>query len=148
MRIYLASSWRNRHQPRALYALRQAGHEVYDFRNPTADNHGFAWSQIDPEWQSWTLPAYRAGLGHPLAWNGFKLDKAALDWCEVGILLQPCGISANLELGYLIGQGKGSGVLLAEERFEPELMYLLADIIAIDLREILAWLTTIKDRTI
>lgn len=35
-RIYLASSWRNEHQPRILALLRDAGHEVYDFRHPQA----------------------------------------------------------------------------------------------------------------
>ncbi len=32
--IYLASSWRNDLQPEVLLALRDAGHAVYDFRNP------------------------------------------------------------------------------------------------------------------
>ena len=30
MKIYLASSWRNQHQPEVLQALRAAGHEVYE----------------------------------------------------------------------------------------------------------------------
>ena len=33
-RIYVASSWRNKYQPEVVAALRKAGHEVYDFRNP------------------------------------------------------------------------------------------------------------------
>ena len=52
-RIYLASSWRNPAQPEAVTQLRAAGHEVYDFRNPThvysgERLSGFAWSAIDP----------------------------------------------------------------------------------------------------
>ena len=31
-KIYLASSWRNERQPELVRTLRQAGHEVYDFR--------------------------------------------------------------------------------------------------------------------
>ena len=38
-RIYVASSWRNKYQPEVVTALRKAGHEVYDFRNPK-DNPG------------------------------------------------------------------------------------------------------------
>jgi hypothetical protein len=33
-KIYLASSWRNERQPELVRILREAGHEVYDFRNP------------------------------------------------------------------------------------------------------------------
>ena len=33
-KIYVASSWRNPHQPAIVEELRVAGHEVYDFRNP------------------------------------------------------------------------------------------------------------------
>ena len=36
-KIYVASSWRNREQPSVVKALREAGHEVYDFRNPAPD---------------------------------------------------------------------------------------------------------------
>ena len=38
MHIYVASSWRNTYYPEVVQALRDAGHEVYDFRNPTTDN--------------------------------------------------------------------------------------------------------------
>lgn len=34
-RIYVASSWRCVEQPRIVALLRGAGHEVYDFRNPS-----------------------------------------------------------------------------------------------------------------
>ncbi len=54
MRIYVASSWRNAHQPELVKALQDAGHEVYDFRHPAPGNEGFQWSQIDPNWKDWT----------------------------------------------------------------------------------------------
>ncbi len=34
MKLYVASSWRNKEQPVVVEMLRQAGHEVYDFRAP------------------------------------------------------------------------------------------------------------------
>ena len=40
-RIYVASSWRNPYQPEVVAALRKAGHEVYDFRNPKDNPGGF-----------------------------------------------------------------------------------------------------------
>jgi len=51
MSIYVASSWRNTHQPSVVAALREAGHDVYDFRNPRPGDHGFHWSMIDPDWK-------------------------------------------------------------------------------------------------
>lgn len=47
-KIYVASSWRNQHQPQVVSFLREQGHEVYDFRHP-AGKTGFQWSQIDED---------------------------------------------------------------------------------------------------
>ena len=47
MRIYVASSWRNTHQQAIVAALREAGHDVYDFRNPRPGDKGFAWSRSE-----------------------------------------------------------------------------------------------------
>jgi len=46
-KIYVASSWRNPIQPRIVRVLREAGHTVYDFRNPAPGYKGFAWSDLD-----------------------------------------------------------------------------------------------------
>ena len=40
-RIYVASSWRNQYYPAVVTRLREAGHEVYDFRNPPHGGTGF-----------------------------------------------------------------------------------------------------------
>ena len=45
-RIYVASSWRNKYQPEVVAALRKAGHEVYDFRNPKDNPGGFHWAVL------------------------------------------------------------------------------------------------------
>jgi hypothetical protein len=44
--IYVASSWKNTLQPSVVTALREAGHTVYDFKNPAPGDHGFSWKQI------------------------------------------------------------------------------------------------------
>lgn len=121
MKIYLASSWRNAHQPYILAALRAAGHEVYDFRNPSPGNDGFRWSEIDPNWQNWTPEQYHAALNHPIAERGFGYDMTALRDCDACVLVLPCGRSAHLELGYAVGAGKKTYVLQLEPQ-EPELM--------------------------
>lgn len=131
-RIYIASSWRNSIQPDIVAALRVAGHEVYDFRNPAPGQHGFAWRDCGgeaategPGTGAKTIPSYLEAIRSDRAAEGFALDKAALDWCDTCVLVLPCGRSAHLELGYAAGQGKDTYVLLHEDKFEPELMYLL-----------------------
>jgi nucleoside 2-deoxyribosyltransferase len=140
-RIYLASSWRNTHQPQVLEALRADGHEVYDFRNPAPGNAGFAWTEIDRDWPTWSPEAFASLVTtHPVAAAGFALDKAALDWCDTCVIVLPCGRSAHLEAGYAAGQGKQVVVLLHADKFEPELMYLLCDGIVCTVGDLLAWL--------
>lgn len=43
-KIYVASSWRNQYYSDVVNRLREAGHEVYDFRNPPQGTGGFHWS--------------------------------------------------------------------------------------------------------
>lgn len=128
MNIYVASSWRNLLQPAIVHALRRCGHEVYDFKNPGPGNKGFAWSDIDPNWQKWTPDEYREALKHPIARHGYGLDITALKACEACVLVLPSGRSASWEFGYAMGQGK-RGAVVSLEAVEPELMYREAAII-------------------
>jgi nucleoside 2-deoxyribosyltransferase len=136
-RIYLASSWRNAHQPEYLAALRRSGHEVYDFRNPKPGDKGFAWSEIDDAWQRWDLRGFRERLTHPTANHGFANDWNAMEWADTGVLLLPCGRSAHLEAGYFTGRNKQLFIVLHEDKFEPELMYKMATAICCDLVELI-----------
>lgn len=135
-RIYLASSWRNPFQPAAVSALRRAGHDVYDFRNPKPGNDGFRWSEIDPEWQGWSAARYRELLQHPIAEGGFLLDWNAMLWADTGVLLLPCGRSAHLEAGYFVGAGKELFIVLTDQN-EPELMYKMATATCLNVDELL-----------
>lgn len=137
-KIYVASSWRNTYQPEIVDLLRAAGHEVYDFKHPLPDNEGFHWSEISREWLNWSPDKFvEAVTTHPIAAAGFKLDKDALDWCDTCVCVLPCGRSAHLELGYAVGQGKFTVVLLYPEKFEPELMYLLCHKLVTNTEELL-----------
>jgi len=137
MKIYVASSWRNLRHPDIVAALKETGHSVYDFRHPSDGVTGFAWSEIDPDWQSWTAAEYRAGLDHPLAREGFRRDMDALRTCDVCVLVLPCGRSAHLEAGWAIGAGRPTAILTRDGE-EPELMARMADVV-VDLTELLAW---------
>jgi hypothetical protein len=125
MKIYVASSWRNSFQPQVVATLKAHGHEVYDFRNPTEGNKGFHWSEIDPEWKSWSVEEYVEALDHPVAEAGFKMDYDALNWCEACVGVMPFGRSASLELGYACGAGKLTAIVLHDG--EPELMVKMVD---------------------
>ena len=136
--IYVASSWRNEHQASVVDALRAVGHEVFDFRNPAEGDEGFRWSEIDPEWQGWSPERYRELLSHPIAERAFETDMDALRRAEAVVLVQPCGRSSHLELGWAVGAGKATAILLADG--EPELMAKMVDAVCVDLDEVLAFL--------
>lgn len=138
MKIYLASSWRNPDQPAAVAALRSAGHDVYDFRNPPGGiPNGFRWSELDPNWEKWSATNYREKLKLPLAQQGFNSDFNGMKWADTGILLLPCGRSAHLELGWMAGAGKRT-IIWTRDGQEPELMALLASEICVSLQEVIA----------
>lgn len=139
MKIYVASSWRNRYQQDVVAALRTAGHEVYDFRNPAPGDNGFHWSAIDPDWQTWTPEQFRSALSHPIADHGFNNDMNALRECDACVLVLPSGRSAHLEAGWAAGAGKLVAIFIPEP-VEPELMYYLADFITVSHDELLSLL--------
>ena len=64
--IYVASSWRNEHYPEVVTQLREAGFDVYDFRNPPSGDPGFKWGNVDPSYMEWTPQKYRDMLMHPM----------------------------------------------------------------------------------
>jgi len=138
VKIYVASSWRNERQPGVVAALREDGHEVYDFRHPKDGDDGFHWSDIDPEWKTWEPREFRKALRHPTASDGLKTDMAGMKWAEVFVLVNPCGRSAHVELGWAIGAGKRTMILL--DCGEPELMYGLADDICLSVYEVIGLL--------
>ncbi len=139
MKIYVASSWRNDYYPEVVKAIRAAGHEVYDFRNPKEHVHepdqGFHWKDIDPSWKSWSSGQFIEALDHPRAQAGFRSDQDALDAADATVLVMPCNRSAHLELGYTAGQGKPTIILLSDG--EPELMYKMASCLVTSVEDVL-----------
>jgi hypothetical protein len=96
LKIYPASSWRNRHYPVVVNKLRAIA-EVYDWRQA---NRGFSWSC-----STWQEYAQQLEID-PLAAAAFQRDKDALDRCDVLVLITPCGSSAHLEAAYASAAGK------------------------------------------
>lgn len=148
-RIYVASSWRNEHQPVVVKELRRAGFEVYDFKNPTVGYHnpdglphGFQWSEIDPAWETWSPETYREALTHPLSEQGFASDFNAMKWADTCVLLLPSGRSAHSEAGWMAGSGRRVYVLQLD-RQEPELMNKLFTGICLSVDELIATLSLV-----
>jgi hypothetical protein len=144
LRIYVASSWRNDIQPFVVEALRKAGHEVYDFKNPAPGNTGFKWGEIDTGWTTWRPETFRDALSHPIAKQGFGYDMAALADSEACVLVLPCGKSAHLEAGYAIGAGKPTIILL--QNGDPELMYKMTPYICLSIPEVVVTLEKLAGR--
>lgn len=146
--VYVASSWRNPLQPIVIKMLRHAGIDCYDFRNPDGGT-GFSWAEVKPnaarpgiagkgsDWE--TVDDYLAMIAHPRAIEGFNADFAAMNKADTFVMVLPCGKSAHLELGWAIGAGKRTAILL-EDPIEPELMYHMADCLVPTALDLLGWL--------
>lgn len=146
-RIYVASSWRNARQPVVVEHLRAQGHEVYDFRNPP-NASGFSWTEVKPttapgipgkgsDWEA--VDDYLKMIDHPRARQGWDADFDAMLNADAVILVLPCGKSAHLELGWAVGAGKRTAILL-EDPVEPELTYRMVDYLATGLDGLTRWL--------
>jgi hypothetical protein len=115
--------------------LRAAGHEVYDFKNPAPNNHGFGWRQVTDAPPPWSAKDTIKVLEHPVAEEGFHFDFTAMNWADAIVMVQPCGRSAALELGWGCGAGKLTIVLLVDGQ-EPELMLKMAEYLVTSIEDV------------
>lgn len=123
--VYVASSWRNAIQPTVVRRLREAGLEVYDFRDPANDKGAFAWSDLGVERpDDWSPERCIAFLDHPRAVEGFEQDFGAMQKADLCVLVLPAGRSANLEAGWFVGRGKP--LIVLKDWGTPDLMYRMA----------------------
>lgn len=134
-KIYVASSWRNEFYPEVVARLREAGRDVYDFRNPPSGDPGFKWSCVSEDYMDWTPEQYRDNLNHPKAIKQFGNDIEAMESCDACVLVLPCGRSAHTEAGWFAGRGKRTIVYIPEKQ-EPELMYKLFDKVCCTIEEL------------
>ena len=136
LRIYAASSWRNFRYDEVVSNIKDAGFNVYDFRNPPDNKAAFHWTAIDPNWEGWDAQKFRESIKHPIAQRGFISDKTGMDWANTCVLILPSGKSSHLEAGYMVGQGKPLFILL--DGGEPELTYSLAAKLCISIDELIS----------
>lgn len=141
-RIYLATSWRNTYHFTVLNHLQALGHEVYNFKSSEPMPAGgpqptsFGWDELDLYYKSWDPRQYRDFLvTSQRAAAGYLGDFRGMEWADTCVLTLPSGRSAHLEAGYMKGRGKRL-IIYIPEPIEPDLMYLLADHICIELEEL------------
>lgn len=136
-KIYVASSWRNNYQPTVVPALREDGHEVYDFRNPAPGNIGFKWNDISPNYTRWNEKIYLTALKHRIAVEGYAYDWNAMEAADTCVLVCPAGRSAHIEAGYFVGHPNKELYIFMPLMQEPELMYKMANGIYLQLGALL-----------
>lgn len=136
-KVYVASSWRNKHYPEVVKKLKSHGFDVYDFRNPPDGKGGFFWKDIDTNWENWSTKEYIDILRfNEWAQYGFRRDINAMKDADVCVLVLPCGRSAHTEAGWMAGAGKRVIAFIPEKQ-EPELMYKLFDYVTDSLEQLI-----------
>lgn len=134
MKIYIASSWKNKKLDEVVRVLRAAGHDVYDFRE---GDGAFHWSDVDPNYKGWTRAReFRDALKHPLAVKGFERDYSKMCGADACVLVLPSGRSSHSEAGWFAGRRIPVFVLLDGDQLEPELMYRMFKSVRIHITEI------------
>lgn len=128
IKIYLASSWRNKHFENVLNMLRVKGYEVYDFKHPEGKELSqFSWEKVDNDFEKWTCDDFKEGLKSAEVCKAFIQDFSAMQKADYCVLLLPSGRSAHSEAGWMKGRGKKVFILDLSEKPTPELMYLMYD---------------------
>jgi nucleoside 2-deoxyribosyltransferase len=140
-RVYVASSWRCIFQPLVVETLRAARIPCYDFK--ADEGAKFHWSEVGVDSGREEVKKYLDALDAPRSIAGFASDFGAMEDCDTFVLVLPCNRSAHLELGWAVGKGKRTAILLdpdADGKVQPELMYKMVDYIAPSLLDLLGWL--------
>lgn len=148
--VYVASSWANPIHEAVCQVLKAAGIAHYNFKAPE-HAQGFHWSEVMPAYsrkrrepgQPENLARtqdYLNALRADRALEGFNNDFDAMKRADTCVLVLPCGRSAHLELGWFVGMGKHTAILLDGEMVVPELMYKMVDRICPSMMDLLDWL--------
>ena len=121
--IYLIGSLRNPEIPKLANKIREAtGEEVFD-------DWYAAGPEADDRWRDYEKDrghSFTDALQGHAAKNVYSFDRRHIDRCRAGVLLLPAGKSGHLELGYIIGRGRPSYILLDNDPERFDVMYQFA----------------------
>jgi hypothetical protein len=134
--VYLIGSLRNPRVPEIAKQLRAEGFDVFDdwyAAGPEADDYWQRYEKARGKSYSEALKGYPAQ-------HVYEYDKSHLDRAHIGVLVMPAGKSGHLELGYMVGQGKTTFILLPEEPGPDsrwDVMYKFANDVLYDIPELI-----------
>jgi nucleoside 2-deoxyribosyltransferase len=130
--IYVIGSLRNPRVPEIANILRDERIEAFD-------DWYAAGPEADDKWREYEVArghSYVEALEGAAAKNVFAFDKRHIDAADRVLLVLPAGKSGHLELGYSIGRGKRSYILLdTPDRWD--VMYQFADMVTDKLEDII-----------
>ena len=130
--IYLIGSLRNENVPIVGQSIRAAGFEVFD--------EWYSAGKIADD--SFKEYFQARGISYPEALKSyaarhiFNFDKRHLDRCDSAVLVAPAGRSGHLELGYCVGRGKPTYVLMDNESDRWDLMLQFANAVVFSVEEL------------
>ena len=130
--IYLIGSLRNPKVREVANRLRFEGFEVFD-------DWMAAGPEADDEWQKYEIErghTFAQALKGHAAKHVYEYDKHHLSRADTVVLLLPAGKSGHLELGWAIGQGKKSFILMEGEPERYDVMYRFADAVFTDIEHL------------
>ena len=128
MKIYISSSWKNRMAVRNLaIELSQHGHDVYDFTNPDCRKNPEIPPESFPDEFDASKHIYSEYLNRTEWRNAVNENKAAIKWCDIILLLLPCGIDSTADWAFGLGLGKQSIVIGHPQNGERSPVHLWAD---------------------
>jgi hypothetical protein len=144
--VYLSASWKQRERVRALAeALRDEGHEVYDFTDPrcrkTPEIPPEAFPlQFDPERET-----YREYItGNPYYKAAVHSNYEVIEWCDVVLLLLPAGCDSHADWALGVGMRKKSAVVGQPKAGERTPSHLWCDQFLDRDEDVSGWLETLE----
>jgi hypothetical protein len=128
MKIYISSSWKNRSYVRdTAILLRNEGHEVYDFTDPTCRKTPEIPPEKYPEQFDSSRHIYYRYIDKPEWRAAVEGNRAAIMWADLIVLILPCGIDSHADWALGVGAGKQSVVLGHPKNGERSPVHLWAD---------------------
>lgn len=113
MKIFISSSWKNREKVRELAVkLRKEGHKVYDFTDPECRKTAeFPHEKRPAPYDPAVHKSYAALLRNSDMYAAVMNNQEAIRWCDLVILLLPCGLDAHTDWAYGLGLGKANVII-------------------------------------
>lgn len=131
--VYLVGALKNPDIPYLGKTLREEGYEVFaEWHNPGPE--------ADMYWQEHEKlkgSSYKEALAGSHVENVFYYDQTYIDLSDIVVLVMPAGRSGHLELGYAVGSGKKTFILLDKEPERYDVMPRFSDAICNSVSELL-----------